>query len=380
MNYEPNNRTMKFLTLLVAAAVFALGLSLDAGYYEIQAMHSGKCLDVPRSSNRNAVKIIQYTPYQWMNQLWKVTEGPTGYYEIQAMHSGKCLDVPRSSRFDRVGIIQYRCSDTTNQRWRLTEGPPGYYRVRAMHSGKCLDVLRSSTANGGEVIQYRCAATTNQRWKFIFRKPLAKPHPLNVVAVSLGGSSSTDIHGIVAAIAREEGNALVEGRNWVKDKGDWVAGNSDARRIRNHINNLASRNGGNKSNLSLLVVGKSAGGVLAWNTFKRHYGDLDDFARVTLVLVDPHGSVWGDGRWGPYSKRQDLWWPSSWTMNTDLLRVYDIYQYRDWPWGASFPDRRVYRNIYVNDGRVTHDNIPGHQRTRDLIRAAMDFAILGRHD
>ncbi len=150
-----------------------------------------------------------------------------------------------------------------------------------------------------------------------------------VVVISLGGSSSTDIHTVVEECAREYGYILTLDENWLRDEGDGVASRGDAERIRDSINTLVSRNGGDKSNLSLLVVGKSAGGVLAWNTFKRHYGDIDDFHRAALVMVDPHGSVTFDGEWGTYCARQNLWWPGDWSSDTDVFRVYNIYQHKD---------------------------------------------------
>ena len=63
-----------------------------------------------------------------------------------------------------------------------------------------------------------------------------------------------------------------------------------------------------RAGLSLLVAGKSGGGVLAWNTFKRNFGShIAAFHRVALVMVDPHISVWEDDRVGTYSDDQNLW-------------------------------------------------------------------------
>jgi pimeloyl-ACP methyl ester carboxylesterase len=197
------------------------------------------------------------------------------------------------------------------------------------------------------------------------------------VVISLGESSSTDIHIVVDECAREYGYTLVFNENWLQDKVDGVAGNSDAERIRDEINTLTSSNGGKKSNLALLVVGKSAGGVLAWNTFKQHYGDLDDFRRAALVLVDPHGSVRDDGERGPYGDRQNLWWPDDWSSDNDIFRVYNIYQHEEGFAGANFPDRRVFRNIQISESGISHDNIPGHETTRKLITEALKFTFSG---
>ena len=49
-----------------------------------------------------------------------------GVYEVRAVHSDKCLDVPRSSRDDGSNIIQFNCTNATNQQWRLVQ-KAGYY-------------------------------------------------------------------------------------------------------------------------------------------------------------------------------------------------------------------------------------------------------------
>ena len=199
----------------------------------------------------------------------------------------------------------------------------------------------------------------------------------NVVVISLGGGSSTDIHTVVDECARGYGHTLVFNEDWLQDKGDKVSENSDAERIRDEINTLTLNNGGDKSNLALLVVGKSAGGVLAWNTFKRHYGDLDDFHRVALIMVDPHGSIWDDRERGPFCDRQNLWWPDDWSSDNDIFRVYNIYQHKEGFTGANFPDSRVFRNIQISESGISHDNIPGHEDTRELITEALSFAFSG---
>lgn len=144
------------------------GATLQEGAYEIRAVHSDKCLDVPRSSLDDRSKIIQFNCTGATNQEWRFVQ-KSGYYEISTVHSGKCLDVPRSSQANRVELIQYRCGNTTNQRWRLTEVAGGAYEIQAKHSAKCVDVPRSSTANEVKIIQFKCTRATNQRWKLTFK-------------------------------------------------------------------------------------------------------------------------------------------------------------------------------------------------------------------
>lgn len=144
------------------------GAVIRNGVYEVKAVHSNKCLDVPRSSLRDGEELIQYDCSNTTNQRWRFTRS-LGFYEISALHSGKCLDVPRSSLANGTKLIQYRCSDTTNQRWRLTEVTRDAYEIQAMHSSKCVDVPESSTSNGTNVIQFKCTRATNQRWQLTFK-------------------------------------------------------------------------------------------------------------------------------------------------------------------------------------------------------------------
>jgi hypothetical protein len=201
------------------------------------------------------------------------------------------------------------------------------------------------------------------------------------IVVSLSGASvctSWDFHDVVRRCALALSYSLNIGENWTRDKGDTVAGNGDADRIKDTINSLASSNGGDKRRLSLVVAGKSAGGVLAWNTFKRNFGShIGAFHRVALVMVDPHGSVYDDDRRGTYCDDQDLWWPGNWSSDQNRFRVYHIYQQRDGLTGADFPDRRVYRKIRLAGSNVNHDNIIYHIRTRALITEALSFALSG---
>ncbi len=199
-----------------------------------------------------------------------------------------------------------------------------------------------------------------------------------IMVISIGGSSLSDLHERVQECSREYGYVLTQDENYIRESAGAVAYASDSERIRDAINVLVSRNGGDKSDLSLLIVGKSAGGVLAWDTFRRQYGEIDDFHRAALVLVDPHGAVYGDDRTGAYSRFKDLWWPSNWSSNTDFLRVYNIYQHRVGPTGASFPDDRVYRSTQLNDDRIDHFNITSRDETSGLIKEALNFVWVGR--
>jgi hypothetical protein len=216
--------------------------------------------------------------------------------------------------------------------------------------------------------------------------PFSLARAKDVIVVSIHGSSSSsvNIHSAVRNVLATAGYTLHEGENWTKTDGPGIISDSETEDLRDIIDSLATRNGGDKSNLALLVVGKSAGGVLAWNTFRLYFDEIDEFYRIALVMVDPHGSVNGDGVGGSYRDRQDLWWPGDWSSNIDHLRVYNIYQHQRSVstdsgrlinlTGASFPDHRVYENIQLSTLGVNHSNIPDQPRTHELIREAFEFA------
>lgn len=199
-----------------------------------------------------------------------------------------------------------------------------------------------------------------------------------IIAISVGGASDREIHVVFTSESKRFGYRL-EGRYTTHNAAKIaIARRREAKELRDKINTLVSRNGGDKSNLSLLLVGKSAGAIQIWNVFKRHYGDFDDFHRVALVFIDPHGAAYDDGEFGPYKDSQDLWWPSNWSSDRDFFRVYNVYQRREGLTGASFPDHRVFQNTQISKSRITHTNIPEHLQTREIIQSAFNFACMPR--
>jgi hypothetical protein len=138
-----------------------------------------------------------------------------------------------------------------------------------------------------------------------------------------------------------------------------------------------------KSSLSILLIGKSAGAILIWNGLRLGYDYFRDFHRIAGVLIDPHGAVAGDSVWGPYEEDQDLWWPSNWSSDHDFFRIYNVYQREAGLNGANFPDSRVFYNRQIlpseplfdnrTDIRLNHTNIPMHRISRKIINCALDF-------
>lgn len=182
---------------------------------------------------------------------------------------------------------------------------------------------------------------------------------------------------------------LIEyGNNWVQMNSFPIAiqGPLSAAALRISIENLINSGqlrGREKSSLSIMLVGKSAGAILIWNGLRVGYDYFRDFHRVAVVLVDPHGAAVGDGELGSYNCGQPLTWPSNWSKDTDFFRVYNIYQ-QLYPGagggltGANFPDNRVYSNIKLHGDptglfNLNHTTIPMHRISRMMIRCALRF-------
>ena len=224
------------------------------------------------------------------------------------------------------------------------------------------------------------------------------------IVVSVSGASDDEIHGVVEEEVNDYGYRLGPlehelgpdfnefmvryGNNYVQMRSFRIAeqGPLSALAMKNAIEKLLDSDPmkrREKSNLSLLLVGKSAGSILIWNAMRLHYDFINDFHRVAAVLIDPHGAALGDGEFGSYNVDQDLWWPNNWSSDHDFFRVYHVYQ-KLHPGagggltGANFPDTRVYRSVQLTDPGTDHTNIPKHTTSRGMIRDALNFVCLHR--
>ena len=193
---------------------------LGEGEYKIQAMHSGKVLDVFGCQNWDGVNVEQYDWHGGSAQRWIIKEETDGYYSIISKCNDLCLDVYnginangtniqmkenrnyKSQRFkfinvdenkdgmlvdgvysiktaldenmnldvlkgdmnDCANVAIWRANNGLQQRFRVTYQRDGYYEIQAMHSGKLLDVYGSLKENGTNVEQYRSNGSDGQKW------------------------------------------------------------------------------------------------------------------------------------------------------------------------------------------------------------------------
>jgi hypothetical protein len=160
----------------------------------------------------------------------------------------------------------------------------------------------------------------------------------------------------------------------------------DARRIRHEIRETLRPDDPESLRRSLLLVGKSAGGISLWNTLRLHYDEITGWVvRCALVLIDPHGNAWGDDV-GSYSAGQNLTCPRNWSTDHSRFRIYNIFQQR-FPGvgghltGASFPGAFLNEQLFDmrprDEGGLYHMTMMQHPRVHDFIRKGYMFARTG---
>jgi len=149
-------------------ANFTTCVSSDTAYMqyrvsELNAAHSGMCLDVAWASQQSGAGVVQANCVGTSNQSWTaVNHG--GYYQIVAAHSGKCLDVAWASQQSGASVVQANCVGTSNQLWTFTPAGSGRYMLVARHSGMCLAVAGASLESAAPVVQTKCVGSANQAW------------------------------------------------------------------------------------------------------------------------------------------------------------------------------------------------------------------------
>ncbi|GAA3828703.1 RICIN domain-containing protein [Sphaerisporangium flaviroseum] len=120
----------------------------------IRGVGSGRCLDIPGSSQTNGTQVQIWDCHGGANQQWTLT----GASELRS--GTKCLDVNGAGTADGTTVVIWDCNGQNNQKWRLNSDGT----ITAVGANKCLDVLGAGTANGTKVQIYSCHGGTNQTW------------------------------------------------------------------------------------------------------------------------------------------------------------------------------------------------------------------------
>lgn len=138
------------------------------GPYQLQVLHSGKCLDMGNSTAEWA-GATQFTCQPGRNTqkwwVWVVTgDGSVSYQHLYNAHSGKCLST-WSGWQNGAQLGQATCAWGSDQIWIKSGGTTsGFWTYRSEFSQKCMDVLGFNKNNAAPVVQWDCAGGNNQVW------------------------------------------------------------------------------------------------------------------------------------------------------------------------------------------------------------------------
>ena len=190
------------------------------GYYTIQAVHSGKVLDVENASKSNGTNVRQYDSNKTDAQKWQIldlgngqvsfvskcnnlyldiaggeiknganvqvyegnnTEAQkfilekneyisektleNGIYTIKSkVNTNKVLDIADGSTNNSANVQVWGDDNVRQQKFRITYNNEGYYKIEAVHSGKVLDIANGGMTSGTNVQQYEWNKTEAQKW------------------------------------------------------------------------------------------------------------------------------------------------------------------------------------------------------------------------
>lgn len=167
-----------------------------SGVFNLQFVHSGKCLDVAGgpSATQPGTTVIQWHCWNPGNQQFRVRDLGNGEHELRAVHSDQCLDIKDWGLHDGADLLQWHCHGGGNQRFRLIDQGGGQYQLRNVHSGKCLDVSGGSQADGANVHQWDCHHGNNQRVYLVpvGSQPNPNPNPNPTPNPTLGTEFTSD--------------------------------------------------------------------------------------------------------------------------------------------------------------------------------------------
>ncbi|MER5202340.1 RICIN domain-containing protein [Streptomyces sp. NPDC002825] len=158
--------------LLVLAASLGLVFGLSAapaqastfiylGTVEIQAAHSGKCLEVADWSKADGAPVRQWDCHHGDNQKWYrygLSDDTNAFFYIN-VNSGRCLEIGGWNRNNGATANQWGCHYGLNQMFR---GDRGLRMDGAYADQKCLEIADWRTDNGAPARLWDCHSGDNQ--------------------------------------------------------------------------------------------------------------------------------------------------------------------------------------------------------------------------
>ena len=140
------------------------GPSATGQAFQIRSPATGKCVDVPDSSQMDSFAIQQWDCAGSSNQLVRLSNVGDSL-TLQFVHSGKCLSVGNGAYDNGVLSTQRADCGSAQAQVKLVPGSiPGAFTIRSVATGKCLDIDSGRPDNGVRLQQWDCVGTTWQEW------------------------------------------------------------------------------------------------------------------------------------------------------------------------------------------------------------------------
>jgi hypothetical protein len=121
----------------------------------LRGQASGRCADVPFSSQTNRTRVELFDCHGGANQNWAATASR----ELR-VYGTKCLEVDGAASADGAAVTIFDCNGGAHQQWTVNADGT----VVGVASGKCLDATGAGTANGTLLQIWPCNGGANQRW------------------------------------------------------------------------------------------------------------------------------------------------------------------------------------------------------------------------
>ncbi|TDC06974.1 lipase [Streptomyces sp. 8K308] len=121
----------------------------------IVGAQSGRCVEVPNSSQTNGTQVQLRDCSGQANQRW--THTSSGELRV---YGSKCLDAEASGTSPGTRVVIWDCHGGSNQRWNVNADST----IRSARSGLCLHAYNNANSNGTPLVLWTCNGGSNQRW------------------------------------------------------------------------------------------------------------------------------------------------------------------------------------------------------------------------
>ena len=145
-------------------------MTYSDGYYHLQALHSGKNLDLYKAGSASGTNVQQYSIDGTEVQNWALRSTADGTYFI-VNSNGLYMDVTNGTMADGVNVQGHSGNQSDAQKWifiavnGVQSIPDGDYQIRLTRDFRYgVGVQDASTSNSANVQLQRITGEDNQKW------------------------------------------------------------------------------------------------------------------------------------------------------------------------------------------------------------------------